>query len=66
MKFYSTQVSGLMRVAWGIGALVLARHEFHPPRPDAIGGIVLTLIALWCFVTAARLAWNIGRINLWP
>jgi hypothetical protein len=66
MRFYSTQVSGAARVVWGIGALWLAHHEFKPPEPDVVGGIVLTLIALWCFVTAARIAWNIGRIKLWP
>ena len=66
MRFYSAQVRILPRLIWGIGALVLAHYEFKPPAPDWIGGIILTLIALWCFLTAARLVWNIGRISLWP
>jgi hypothetical protein len=66
MRFYSVQVRILPRLIWGIGALVLARYEFKPPAPDWIGGIILTLIALWCFLTVARLVWNIWRISLWP
>ena len=54
MRFYSVQVRILPRLIWGIGALVLAHYEFKPPAPDWIGGIILTLIALWCFLTVAR------------
>ena len=49
MRFYSVQVRILPRLIWGIGAPVLAHYEFKPPAPDWIGGIILTLIALWCF-----------------
>ena len=65
-RFYAVQVRIWPRLVWGITALVLAHYEFKPPGPDWIGGIILTLIALWCFVTAARLIWHIGRISLWP
>jgi hypothetical protein len=66
MRFYARQVRISPRIIGGIGAVVLAHYEFKPPSPDVIGGIVLTLIALWCFATAIRIAWNIGRISLWP
>lgn len=65
-RFYAVQVRVWPRLVWGAGALVLAHYEFKPPNPDVIGGIVLTLIAVWGFASAARLIWKIGRIALWP
>jgi hypothetical protein len=66
MRFYTVPARIGPRLLGGVMALVLAYYEFKPPEPDWIGGLILTLIAAWFFVTAARLIWHVGRITLWP
>jgi hypothetical protein len=64
-RFFSVQVRVWPRLVWGIGAMFLAHHEFKHPA-DVIGGIVLTLIAVWAFASAIRVAYKIARVASWP
>jgi hypothetical protein len=63
--FFAVQVRVWPRLVCGVGGILLARHEFAPPA-DNIGGLLLFIIALWGFASAARLIYKIWKVALWP